>query len=115
METPPDHLWICGGDGYIFLPRGWKGCYLGKTELIVATLLASELLNSSLQISFRSNGRAKRAVAQNNEANGHVLSQVEMAALVIFLGAGVVVKGINNLTYSMQALTNLKVQGFNQI
>jgi hypothetical protein len=53
METPPDHLWICGGDGYIFLPRGWKGCYLGKTELTVATLLASELLNSSLQISFR--------------------------------------------------------------
>lgn len=45
-------------------------------------------------------------MAQNNEAYGHVLSQVEIAALVIFPGAGVVVKGkgISNLTYSMQAL-----------
>lgn len=85
MGTPPDHLWICGGNGYIFLPMGWKGCYyLGKTELTVATLLASALLNMSLQISFRLNGRAKRAMAQNNEAYGHVLSQVEMSALVIF-------------------------------
>ena len=71
---------------------GWKGCYLEKTELTAASLPASELLNSSLQISFRSNGRAKRAVAQINEAYGHVPSQVEMAALVIFPGAGVVVR-----------------------
>ena len=42
----------------------------------------------------------------------HVLSQIEMAALVIFPGVGVVVngKGIKNLTYSMQALTNLIVE-----
>lgn len=30
MGTPPDHLWICGGKGYMFLPMGWSGwsgCY----------------------------------------------------------------------------------------